>query len=374
MYFENEKSARLIFSDGTVFEGVLLGAKGTVFGEVVFNTSMTGYVETLTDASYFGQIVVQTFPLIGNYGVSFKDFQSSRPWLNGYIVKSCCNNPSNSNCDLALKEWLIQNNIVAIKGLDTRQITKKIRENGVLNGAITTQDFDSYDEIVNEAKNFKIKNAVQTVSTKKIEILNKEEGEDLTVCVLDFGVKKSIVKNLQKRFKKVILLPYNTKAEEIFKLDVDGIVLSNGPGDPKDNEEIIENLKEIQNLKKPIFGICLGHQLLAIANGAKTEKLKYGHRGANQPVIDLNDNKIYITSQNHGYYVLSSTLKKEVAKVYFSNLNDGSCEGIIYNKIPAFSVQFHPEAAAGPKDANFLFDEFLKLIKKTKKSLTKLTI
>lgn len=374
MYFENEKSARLIFSDGTVFEGVLLGAKGTVFGEVVFNTSMTGYVETLTDASYFGQIVVQTFPLIGNYGVSFKDFQSSRPWLNGYIVKSCCNNPSNSNCDLALKEWLIQNNIVAIKGLDTRQITKKIRENGVLNGAITTQDFDSYDEIVNEAKNFKIKNAVQTVSTKKIEILNKEEGEDLTVCVLDFGVKKSIVKNLQKRFKKVILLPYNTKAEEIFKLDVDGIVLSNGPGDPKDNEEIIENLKEIQNLKKPIFGICLGHQLLAIANGAKTEKLKYGHRGANQPVIDLNDNKVYITSQNHGYYVLSSTLKKEVAKVYFSNLNDGSCEGIIYNKIPAFSVQFHPEAAAGPKDANFLFDEFLKLIKKTKKSLTKLTI
>ncbi len=374
MYFENEKSARLIFSDGTVFEGVSLGAKGTVFGEVVFNTSMTGYVETLTDASYFGQIVVQTFPLIGNYGVSFKDFQSSRPWLNGYIVKSCCNNPSNSNCDLALKEWLIQNNIVAIKGLDTRQITKKIRENGVLNGAITTQDFDSYDEIVNEAKNFKIKNAVQTVSTKKIEILNKEEGEDLTVCVLDFGVKKSIVKNLQKRFKKVILLPYNTKAEEIFKLDVDGIVLSNGPGDPKDNEEIIENLKEIQNLKKPIFGICLGHQLLAIANGAKTEKLKYGHRGANQPVIDLNDNKIYITSQNHGYYVLSSTLKKEVAKVYFSNLNDGSCEGIIYNKIPAFSVQFHPEAAAGPKDANFLFDEFLKLIKKTKKSLTKLTI
>lgn len=374
MYFENEKSARLIFSDGTVFEGVLLGAKGTVFGEVVFNTSMTGYVETLTDASYFGQIVVQTFPLIGNYGVSFKDFQSSRPWLNGYIVKSCCNNPSNSNCDLALKEWLIQNNIVAIKGLDTRQITKKIRENGVLNGAITTQDSDSYDEIVNEAKNFKIKNAVQTVSTKKIEILNKEEGEDLTVCVLDFGVKKSIVKNLQKRFKKVILLPYNTKAEEIFKLDVDGIVLSNGPGDPKDNEEIIENLKEIQNLKKPIFGICLGHQLLAIANGAKTEKLKYGHRGANQPVIDLNDNKIYITSQNHGYYVLSSTLKKEVAKVYFSNLNDGSCEGIIYNKIPAFSVQFHPEAAAGPKDANFLFDEFLKLIKKTKKSLTKLTI
>ena len=374
MYFENEKSARLIFSDGTVFEGVLLGAKGTVFGEVVFNTSMTGYVETLTDASYFGQIVVQTFPLIGNYGVSFKDFQSSRLWLNGYIVKSCCNNPSNSNCDLALKEWLIQNNIVAIKGLDTRQITKKIRENGVLNGAITTQDFDSYDEIVNEAKNFKIKNAVQTVSTKKIEILNKEEGEDLTVCVLDFGVKKSIVKNLQKRFKKVILLPYNTKAEEIFKLDVDGIVLSNGPGDPKDNEEIIENLKEIQNLKKPIFGICLGHQLLAIANGAKTEKLKYGHRGANQPVIDLNDNKIYITSQNHGYYVLSSTLKKEVAKVYFSNLNDGSCEGIIYNKIPAFSVQFHPEAAAGPKDANFLFDEFLKLIKKTKKSLTKLTI
>lgn len=366
MFTNSKKNAKLILSDGTKFEGKSLGKKGTTIGEIVFTTSMTGYLETLTDPSYYGQIVMQTFPLIGNYGVNFSDAEGEKPKLFGYIVKECCKTPSNFRCEESLEKWLVENNIIAIKEIDTRKLTKLIRENGVLNGAITTEKIENEEEFLNKIRNFKIKDAIKNCSTKKIKVLTGNEEKTNIICVLDFGVKKNIVNNLKKRAKKVILMPHNTRKKEIEEINPDGIVLSNGPGDPAENFEIIENLKEIVALKIPIFGICLGHQLLALANGAKTKKLKYGHRGANQPVLDVSLNKILITSQNHGFSVLNSSVNEKIAKISHINLNDGSCEGLKYLNTPAFTVQFHPEAAAGPLDSNFLFDEFFSLIKKSK--------
>ena len=366
MFTNSKKNAKLILSDGTKFEGKSLGEKGTTIGEIVFTTSMTGYLETLTDPSYYGQIVMQTFPLIGNYGVNFSDAEGEKPKLFGYIVKDCCQNPSNFRCEENLEKWLIENKIIAIKEIDTRKLTKLIRENGVLNGAITTEKIENDEEFLNKIRNFKIKDAIKNSSTKEIKVLTGNEEKSNVICVLDFGVKKNIVNNLKKRAKKVILMPHNTRKKEIEEINPDGIVLSNGPGDPAENFEIIENLKELVTLKIPIFGICLGHQLLALAVGAKTKKLKYGHRGANQPVLDVSLNKILITSQNHGFSVLNSSVNEKIAKISHVNLNDGSCEGLKYLNTPAFTVQFHPEAAAGPLDSNFLFDEFFSLIEKSK--------
>ncbi len=366
MFTNSKKSATLILSDGTKFKGETLGKKGTTIGEIVFTTSMTGYLETLTDPSYYGQIVMQTFPLIGNYGVNFSDAEGEKPKLFGYIVKDCCKTPSNFRSKESLEEWLTKNNIIAIKGIDTRKLTKIIRENGVLNGAITTEEIENEEEFLKKIRNFKIKDAIKNCSTKETKILTGNEEKTNVICLIDFGVKKNIVTNLKKRAKKVVLMPHNTTKKEIEEINPDGIVLSNGPGDPAENIEIIENLKEIVSLKIPIFGVCLGHQLLAIANGAKTEKLKYGHRGANQPVLDVFLNKILITSQNHGFYVLNNSVNEKIAKISHINLNDGSCEGLKYLNIPAFTVQFHPEAAAGPLDSNFLFDEFFNVIEKYK--------
>ena len=308
MFTNSKKSATLILSDGTKFKGETLGKKGTTIGEIVFTTSMTGYLETLTDPSYYGQIVMQTFPLIGNYGVNFSDAEGEKPKLFGYIVKDCCKTPSNFRSKESLEEWLTKNNIIAIKGIDTRKLTKIIRENGVLNGAITTEEIENEKEFLKKIRNFKIKDAIKKCSTKETKILTCNEEKTNVICLIDFGVKKNIITNLRKRAKKVVLMPYNTTKKEIERINPDGIVLSNGPGDPAENLEIIENLKEIISLKIPIFGVCLGHQLLAIANGAKTEKLKYGHRGANQPVLDASLNKILITSQNHGFSVLKNSM------------------------------------------------------------------
>ena len=369
MFSNSEKAAKLILADGTEFVGRSIGKEGTTIGEIVFTTSMTGYLETLTDASYFGQIVIQTFPLVGNYGINKKDYEGKKPWVNGYIVKNLCETPSNIGNEENLNSWLLKNEVVGIEGLDTRKLTKKIRENGVLNGAITTENIKNKEEFLEKIRNFKIKDAIKTTSTKEVEEIDScyEGAKDLKICVFDFGIKKSIVENIKKRFKKVFVLPYNATKSDIEKINPDGIVLSNGPGDPEDNKEDIENLKEIEKLNIPIFGICMGHQLLALCNGFKTEKLKYGHRGANQPVLDLTVNKIKITSQNHGYCVVSDSVKEDVAKVSHVNVNDKTCEGLKYLKIPAFSVQFHPEASAGPKDTNFLFDRFLELVEKNKK-------
>ncbi len=372
--------AKLILSDGTEFVGYSLGAKGTVIGEIVFTTGMTGYLETLTDPSYFGQIVIQTFPLVGNYGVNESDAESKKPWLSGYIIRDCCSEPSNFRSEKFLDEWLANKNVVSIQGIDTRQLTKKIRENGVMNGAITTEENIYKEELLSKIQNFKIKDAVKTVSASNkasysdsdfdhIEGLPKRFKGDkrkFKICLMDFGAKKNILKSLAERGADLVVVPYDTTAEQIKEINPDGIMLSNGPGDPMENVCVIENLKKIQELKIPIFGICLGHQLLALANGAKTEKLKYGHRGANQPVVDVQIDRTLVTTQNHGYAVIGDSISDEVGFVSHYNANDKTCEGIEYRKIPAFTVQFHPEACAGPQDTDYLFDRFFDLIDKNK--------
>ena len=363
-----KKNAKIVLADGTEFCGTSIGAKGTTIGEVVFTTSMTGYLETLTDASYFGQLVLQTFPLIGNYKINSTDYEGKKPNLFGYIVKDLCNNPSNSNNDENLNKWLLKNNIVAIKDIDTRSLTKKIRDNGVLNAAITTDLTQNKTSLLEKINSFEIKDSVENVSTKKAILINSNEksAKNILIAVLDFGVKLSIIKNLKKYAKKIVVLPYNTTKKEIASLNPNGIVLSNGPGDPQKNKEIIKNLKEIVKLKIPMFGICLGHQLLALCFNAKTKKLKYGHRGANHPVLDLEKNRVLITSQNHGYCVDAESLNSSFAKITHLNLNDSTCEGISYLNHPIFSVQFHPEASPGPLDSTFLFERFFELIEKTK--------
>lgn len=372
--------ARLILSDGTEFVGYSLGTEGTVIGEIVFTTGMTGYLETLTDPSYFGQIVIQTFPLIGNYGVNQSDTESEKPWLSGYIIRDCCSMPSNFRSEKSIGKWLSDNNIVSIQGIDTRQLTKKIRENGVMNGAITTEENIDKEDLLSRIQNFKIKDAVKTVSISKnirlsdsdfdyIEGLPKRfkgQKRKFKICLMDFGAKKNILKSLAERGADLVVVPYNTTAEQIKKINPDGIMLSNGPGDPMENTCVIENLKKIQELKIPIFGICLGHQLLALANGAKTEKLKYGHRGANQSVVDVQLGRTFVTTQNHGYAVIGDSISDEIGFVSHYNANDKTCEGIEYRKNPAFTVQFHPEACAGPQDTDYLFDRFFDLIDRNK--------
>lgn len=372
--------ARLILSDGTEFVGYSLGAKGTVIGEIVFTTGMTGYLETLTDPSYFGQIVIQTFPLIGNYGINESDTESEKPWLSGYIIRDCCNKPSNFRSKMSLDEWLESKGIVSIQGIDTRQLTKKIREKGVMNGAIIAGENVDKEELLTKIRNFQIKDAVKTVSiSKKLSCCDsdfdyveglprrfKGEKRKFKICLMDFGAKKNILRSLAERGADLVVVPYNTTAEQIKEINPDGIMLSNGPGDPMENTCVIENLKKIQELKIPIFGICLGHQLLALANGAKTEKLKYGHRGANQPVVDLQIDRTLVTTQNHGYAVIGNSIFDEIGFVSHYNANDKTCEGIEYRKIPAFTVQFHPEACAGPQDTDYLFDRFFDLIDKNK--------
>ena len=362
----SETTARLILSDGSEFFGKSIGKKGTTIGEIVFTTTMTGYLETLTDPSYFGQIVVQTFPLIGNYGIDENDMESKKAWLSGYVVRDCCPKLSNFPSEKSLNDWLKKHEIVSIQGIDTRKLTKKIRQKGVMNCAITTEKNIDKPNILERIKKFKIQNAIQSVSTKsKQEYINK--GKNLKICLIDFGAKRNIIRNLLQRGAHVVVLPHNATAEQIASLNPDGIMLSNGPGDPSENVEIIDNLREIQKLKIPMFGICLGHQLLGLANGAKTTKLKYGHRGANQPVVDKTIGKTLITAQNHGYAIVEESLPSDIAMVSHYNANDKTCEGIEYKKIPAFTVQFHPEACAGPLDTNYLFDRFFRLIYENKK-------
>ena len=370
--------AYLILADGTVFKGQSIGAEGSTIGETVFTTGMTGYIETLTDPSYYGQIVTQTFPLIGNYGVIKEDFESCKSWVRGYIVRELCDAPSNFRCEKTLDDFLKAQGIVGICGIDTRELTKRLRESGVMNGMIVSGELPEINEaILQKIRSYKIENAVESVqqndsraSSSSNETAGKKQNPH--IILWDFGAKANIQRELEKRGCKVTIVPGNTTAKEILALNPDGIMLSNGPGDPAENTTIIEEIKKIcdWNLKIlnekssspdkpiPIFGICLGHQLLALARGCKTSKLKYGHRGGNHPVKDTENNRVYITSQNHGYAVETESLP-DFAKMSFYNVNDNTCEGIRYTDIPAFSVQFHPEACGGPHDTNFLFDEFL---------------
>ena len=373
--------AFLILADGTVFEGTSIGAKGKTIGEVVFTTGMTGYLETLTDPSYYGQIVTQTFPLIGNYGVIPEDFESAKSCVQGYIVREMCDGPSNFRCQGNLDDFLKAQGIVGICGIDTRALTKKLRESGVMNGIIASgKEAEKLSasltspSLLQEIKDYKIEYAVENVSIKDkrhaelvsaslIEKIPKQvRNDNFNIILWNFGAKANIQRELEKRGCKVTVVPYNTSAREILDMNPDGIMLSNGPGDPAENTGVIEEIRKLCDYGKiPIFGICLGHQMLALARGAKTSKLKYGHRGGNHPCKDLLTDRVYITSQNHGYAVEPASLPS-FAKLSFINVNDNTCEGIEYTDIPAFSVQFHPEACGGPHDTNFLFDRFLKMM------------
>lgn len=347
----------ICLANGDIFEGKSFGAKGEVTGELVFTTGMGGYIETLTDPSYFGQIVMQTFPLIGNYGFIDDDMECEKSAVKAYIVREYCDAPSNFRCGKTLEQYLTENNIVGVYDVDTREITKTIREYGVMNAVITTNP-STVD--MDKLKAYKVENAVKSVSSQKPYMSGSDEHK-FNVVLIDYGTKKNIVRELNKRGCNVAVVPYNTKAEDILSLDPDGIMLSNGPGDPKENVEAIEELKKLVG-KKPIFAICLGHQLLALSQGAETSKLKYGHRGVNQPVKNLETGRTYISSQNHGYAVENDTVEKTGGKISYINANDSTCEGIDYPEKKAFSVQFHPEACSGPHDTRFIFDKFIAMM------------
>ena len=379
--------AFLVLADGTVFEGTSIGAEGSTIGETVFTTGMTGYLETLTDPSYFGQIVTQTFPLIGNYGVIPEDFESRKCFVKGYIVRELCSLPSNFRCQSDLDSYLKSQNIVGIAEIDTRALTKKLRESGVMNGMIISGIEKPVIEnsLLEKIKAYRVDQSVETVSTST-QLSEKQNvvkdypeinhhifhsDKKIKIVLWDFGAKYNIPRELEKRNAEVITVPYSYTADDILKLDPDGIMLSNGPGDPADNTGVIAEIAKLVQYnidaqtsgKKmvPIFGICLGHQLLALARGCKTSKLKYGHRGGNHPVKEVETGRVFITSQNHGYAVQCDNLPS-FAKLAFYNSNDKTCEGITYTDIPAFSVQFHPEACGGPHDTNFLFDKFIQNI------------
>ena len=331
-----DKKAYLVLEDGTVFEGCAFGAEKESVGELVFTTGMCGYIETLTDESYFGQIVLQTFPMIGNYGIIPQDFEGECS-VKGYVVREKCDNPSNFRCEETLDEFLKEKGVPGIYGIDTRAVTKIIREHGVMNAIICYE----IPEDLSDVKNYRIENG------------------KFNVALLDYGAKRNIIRELVKRGCTVTVYPACTTAEEILAVSPDGVMLSNGPGDPAENTEEINELKKLAG-RVPMFGICLGHQLLALALGAKTEKLKYGHRGANQPARETGGDRTFITSQNHGYAVVSDSVSR--GTVSYVNANDGTCEGIDYPDLKAFSVQFHPEACSGPHDTAFLFDRFIRLM------------
>ncbi len=364
MDFGKAKTAYLILSDGTVFKGKSFGKEGTVIGETVFTTAMTGYQETLTDPSYCGQIVTQTFPLIGNYGVNGYDDESNGSAVSGYVVREKCDFPSNFRCEGTIEDFLKKHGIVGIYDIDTRRLTRIIRETGVMNGMITTEEF-VMEEALEKIKGFKAERPVPKVSCKE-SVKFEAENKKFSVVLMDYGCKHNIRKELVNRGCDVTVMPWNSTAEEVCALNPDGIMLSNGPGDPTDNPEAIETLKKLSEKNIPTFGICLGHQLYALANGASTVKLKYGHRGENQPVTDLELGRTFITSQNHGYAVLNDSISENVGKVSHVNANDGTCEGVRYTNSPAFTVQFHPEACGGPQDTAYLFDEFIKLMEERK--------
>lgn len=352
--------AYVVLEDGSVFPGVSFGYEESCVGEIVFNTGMTGYQEVLTDPSYRGQIVTMTYPLIGNYGINEDDGESDKPQVKGFIVREYSENPSNFRCQKRIKDYLIENKIVAVEGIDTRALTKTIRDKGTMNGMICVGVEPEYDLVKHVIHKYEIKNPVDEVTVESLEV----EGEGtFKIALLDTGYKKNIVRSLLKRDATVYIYPAKTPAEQILMEGFDGIMLSNGPGDPKDCTEIIGNLKELFESDTPIFGICLGHQLLALANGFDTAKLKYGHRGCNHPVKDLKNDRTYITSQNHGYAVVAESVDESIATVSHVNINDGTCEGLEYTGKKVFTVQFHPEASPGPSDADYLFDQFMELVK-----------
>ena len=344
--------AYLVLANGEVYEGQKIGAAGDSVGELVFTTGMTGYLETLTDPSYAGQIVIQTFPLIGNYGVISEDFEGKSA-LRGYVVRELCPFPSNFRSEYELDRFLREQNIPGICGIDTRRLTRTLRDSGVMNAAIC----DELPADMSAISSYSVTNVLAEVSAKNPQTFPAYGETKHRVALLDYGAKRNIVENLRRRGCEVTVFPAASAAEDVLSGDFDGVMLSNGPGDPAENVFQIEQIRKMLG-KKPMFGICLGHQLTALAAGAKTYKLKFGHRGANQPVKETASGRTYITSQNHGYAVDADSLAG-IGAISFVNANDGSCEGVEYPSLDCFTVQFHPEASAGPRDTGFLFDRFV---------------
>ena len=363
-----EKMEGLIYlEDGTVFKGKGFGFKGTAVGELVFNTSMTGYQEILTDPSYKGQIITMTYPLIGNYGISEHDNESEGIHAFGLVIKDLCDAPSNSNCIMTLDQWLADQEIPGVYGVDTRQITKKIRKNGTVKCLISTEGIS-----ISEAREKCMAGTLRGDWMKEVSVKEKTllgstaetDDKPYKVAVLDYGVKRHILKYLRERNCDLTVYPYGTAAEDILADSPDGIFLTNGPGDPEEAVEAIEEIRKlISRSEIPMFGICMGHQLLALALGGRTYKLKYGHRGGNHGVYDKDTKRSCITSQNHGYAVKHESIILKVMEVTHLNLNYGTVEGMEHRDLPIFSVQFHPEASPGPNDSGYLFDKFIGMMK-----------
>lgn len=392
--------AFLILEDGTVFEGLHIGAQREIISEIVFNTSMAGYLEVLTDPSYAGQAVCMTYPLIGNYGICKEDMESKGPWPDGFIVRELSRIPSNFRCDISIQQFLEENGVPGIAGIDTRALTRILREKGTMNGMITTNETYHLDEIIPKLKTYTTGKVVERVSCaekytlagskelaengplagsasfkreafeagireKKPSLVRSLNGAGLRVALLDLGAKDNIARSLTARGCEVTVYPACTTAEEILAGNPDGIMLSNGPGDPKECTAVIEEIRKLYASDTPIFAICLGHQLMALATGADTFKMKYGHRGGNHPVKDLSTGRVYISSQNHGYVVDMDKLDPKIATPAFINVNDGTNEGLSYTGKNIFTVQFHPEACPGPQDSSYLFDRFIEMMKRT---------
>lgn len=390
--------AFLILEDGTVFQGTHIGADREIISEIVFNTSMAGYLEVLTDPSYAGQAVCMTYPLIGNYGICKDDMESLKPWPDGFIVRELSRIPSNFRCDMTIQQFLEQNNVPGIAGIDTRALTKILREKGTMNGMITTREQIDMQELLPKLQAYTTGKVVEKVSCrekyqvtaartledngpftgaarfdqdayakgkreKRPALVRELNGSGLRVALMDFGAKSNIADSLAARGCEVTIYPALTAAKEIIEDRPDGIMLSNGPGDPKECGSVIEEIRQLYQTDIPIFAICLGHQLMALATGADTHKMKYGHRGGNHPVKDLATGRVYISSQNHGYVVDTDKLDPAVVAPAFINVNDGTNEGLIYTGKSIFTVQFHPEACPGPQDSGYLFDRFINMMK-----------
>lgn len=349
--------AKLILENGIVFEGTAFGYMKETVGEVVFNTGMTGYQEILTDPSYYGQIVTMTYPMIGNYGLNLDDNESDGVKVSGFVVREKADTPNNWRCEFEIDEYLNRHKIMGIEGIDTRALTKIIRNSGTMRGLITVDEL-SDAQIQNKLEAFDNTTAVAEVTTRGVKTI---EGENIHIAAIDFGIKNNILRSFKHRNCQMTVFPAFTKAEDILAIDPDGIFLSNGPGDPKDIPKAIEEIKKLIG-KKPITGICLGHQLIALAMGGDTEKLKFGHRGANHPVKDLKTGRVMITSQNHGYVVTEKGMP-EGLEVTHINLNDMTVEGMKSDVLGIYSIQFHPEACPGPHDTDPIFDEFVELMK-----------
>lgn len=353
--------AQLILENGMVFEGKAFGYLKEAVGEVVFNTGMTGYQEILTDPSYYGQIVTMTYPLIGNYGLNLDDNESSGVKVKGFIVREKSDRPNNWRCEFEIDEYLKRNRVIGLEGIDTRALTKVLRNHGTMKGIIAVRELTP-SQIETKLAAFTNDQAVMEVTTGEKKTI---EGEGIHIAAYDFGIKNNILRSFRHRGAKITIVPAATTAEEILAMDPDGIFLSNGPGDPKDIPEVVAELKKLVG-KKPMTGICLGHQLLALALGGDTEKLKFGHRGANHPVKDLATGRVMITSQNHGYVVKEGSLPDSL-EVTHLNLNDNTVEGMRCNEKDIYSIQFHPEACPGPHDTDPIFDEFIELMSRNKK-------